>query len=101
MPIKMVSMWVHGPRYFDVSYTVDLGDGITVVPHIGNQIVKNNATSYTDYALTLNKDVDGLVLSASVIGTNFKSRHGALTLPGSGTKELSGSTLVLGLKKNF
>ena len=88
-------------RYFDVSYTIDLGDGITVVPHIGNQIVKNNATSYTDNALTVNKDMDGLVLSAAVIGTNFKSRHGAFTLPGSGTKELSGTTLVLGLKKNF
>jgi uncharacterized protein (TIGR02001 family) len=88
-------------RYLDVSYTIDLGNGMTLVPHIGDQLVKNNATSYTDYALTLNKDIDGLVLSAALIGTNYKSRHGAYTLTGSGNKELSGSTLVLGLKKNF
>ncbi len=88
-------------RYLDVSYTIDLGNGMTLVPHIGDQLVKNNATSYTDYALTLNKDIDGLVLSAALIGTNYKSRHGNFTLTGSGTKELSGTTLVLGLKKNF
>ena len=88
-------------RYLDISYTVDLGNGLTLVPHIGDQLVKNNATSYTDYALTLNKDIDGLVLSAALIGTNYKSRHGDYVLTGSGTKELSGTTLVLGLKKNF
>lgn len=88
-------------RYLDISYTVDLGNGLTLVPHIGDQLVKNNATSYTDYALTLNKDMDGLVLSAALIGTNYKSRHGDYVLTGSGTKELSGTTLVLGLKKNF
>ena len=89
-------------RYFDVSYTVDFGNGLTLVPHIGEQIVKNNDTSYTDYALTLNKDMDGLVLSAALISTNFKSRHGVnATLTGSGDKSLSGTTLVLGLKKNF
>ena len=88
-------------RYFDLSYTIDLGNGMTLVPHIGDQLVKNNATSYTDYALTLNKDIDGLVLSAALIGTNYKSRHGAYVLDGSGSKELSGTTLVLGLKKNF
>lgn len=88
-------------RYLDISYTVDLGNGLTLVPHIGDQLVKNNPTSYTDYALTLNKDINGLVLSAAVIGTNYKSRHGDYLLTGTGTKELSGSTLVLGLKKNY
>jgi uncharacterized protein (TIGR02001 family) len=90
-------------HYIDLSYTLDLGDGLTLVPHVGEQIIKNNTgLNYTDYALTLNKDINGLVLSAAVIGTTFKSRNGAdAVLAGSGDKSLSGSTLVLGLKKNF
>jgi len=41
------------------------------------------------------------VLSATLLGTDYKTRYGSYTLPGSGAKELSGSALVLGVKKNF
>jgi uncharacterized protein (TIGR02001 family) len=52
--------------YVDLSATFDLGTGYTLVPHVGHQAVANNAAaSYTDYALTLNKDL-GNGLSASV-----------------------------------
>ncbi len=88
-------------RYLDLSYTLDLGNGLTVVPHLGDQYVANNATSYSDYSIAVNKDLDGTVISATVLGTNYKNRHGDYVLPGTGTKELSGSALVLGLKKNF
>jgi uncharacterized protein (TIGR02001 family) len=88
-------------RYLDVSYTLDLGDGLTIVPHLGNQYVANNAGSYTDYAIAVNKDMEGTVLSATLLGTDYKTRNGSYFLPGSGTKELSGSALVLGVKKNF
>ncbi len=88
-------------RYLDVSYTLDLGDGLTIVPHLGNQYVANNAGSYTDYAISVNKDMEGTVLSATLLGTDYKTRNGSYFLPGSGTKELSGSALVLGVKKNF
>jgi len=88
-------------RYLDVSYTLDLGDGLTIVPHVGNQYVANNAGSYTDYAIAVNKDMEGTVLSATLLGTDYKTRNGSYFLPGSGTKELSGSALVLGVKKNF
>ena len=88
--------------YLDVSATFDLGDGMSVVPHIGSQTVKNNNGSYTDYSLAFNKDFDGLVLSATLLGTNWKSKWGsAYTLPGSGSKDLGGTTVVVGLKKNF
>ena len=88
--------------YLDISATFDLGSGMSIVPHIGSQTVKNNAGSYTDYSLAFNKDFDGLVLSATLLGTNWKSKYGSdLTLPGSGSKNLSGNTVVLGLKKNF
>jgi hypothetical protein len=87
----------------DLSYTFDFGDGLTLVPHIGDQYVANNPDSYDDYSLALNKDMgDGLVLSATVLGTNFKSRQGAaIMLPGSGSKDLGAANLVLGIKKTF
>ena len=86
-----------GSGYLDLSATFDLGNGFSVVPHLGRQSIKN-FTSYTDYSLALNKDIDGLVLSATVIGTNKKN---FFVLPGSGSKDLGGTTLVLGIKKNF
>jgi uncharacterized protein (TIGR02001 family) len=92
-----------GSRYLDLSYTFDFGDGLTLVPHVGSQYVANNPASYEDYSLALNKDMgDGLVLSATALGTNFKTRQGAAyILPGSGGKDLGAANLVLGIKKSF
>ena len=46
--------------YLDVSANVDLGDGLTLTPHVGHQTVKHNsAASYTDYSLTLAKGFAG------------------------------------------
>jgi uncharacterized protein (TIGR02001 family) len=90
-----------GSGYLDLSATVDLGNGWSVVPHIGHQNI-NNFTSYKDYSFTVNKDIDGLVLSGALIGTNIKSKTGAAaTLPGSGSKDLGKGDLVLSIKKNF
>lgn len=90
-----------GSEYLDLSATFDLGKGWSVVPHLGHQKVKNFA-NYADYSLAVNKDIDGLVLSATLVGTNWKrGTRPEYTLPGSGTRNLSGSTLVLGIKKNF
>jgi uncharacterized protein (TIGR02001 family) len=90
-----------GSGYLDLSATFDLGNGFSVVPHIGRQVVKR-AFNYTDYSVALNKDIDGLVLSATVLGTNIKSKYGtAYMLPGTGSKDLAGAALVLGIKKNF
>ena len=93
-----------GSTYLDLSYTADLGEGLTLVPHYGNQVVANNSSlSYSDFSLALNKDIgDGVVLSATALGTNFKSKNGAAyTLPQTGGKDLGSTTLVLGVKKNF
>lgn len=90
-----------GSGYLDLSATFDLENGWSVVPHLGHQKIKNGS-SYSDYAATVNKDIDGLVLSAAFIGTNIKSKYGsALTLPGSGNKDLGKGGLVLSIKKNF
>ena len=59
--------------YLDLSATFDLGSGFSLVPHVGRQTIRSSAPSanYTDYALTVSKDVvPGLTLSAAAIGTN-------------------------------
>ena len=85
--------------YLDVSATFDLGNGLSLVPHVGRQLVKNNSLySYTDYALTLNKDLgNGFVVSGAVLGTDAKS--GAYVSPSN--KNLGRDGVVLSVKYNF
>ena len=87
--------------YLDLSATLDLGDGYTLVPHLGRQNVEgtgNDKYSYTDYALTLGKDLgNGLAASAALIGTDAKS--GAYVSPAG--KDLGKATVVVGLKYTF
>lgn len=63
-----------GSTYVDLSMAIDLGNGMTLTPHIGRQTVKNNGPwSYTDYALTFAKDLgNGVTLTAAAIGTDAK-----------------------------
>ncbi len=83
--------------YLDLSASFDLGDGMSIVPHIGHQSVKHLAVaSYTDYSLTFAKDFSGLALSAALVGTDAKK--GAYVGAG---KDLSKTSLVVGLKKTF
>ena len=90
-----------GSGYLDLSGTFDLGNGLSLVPHIGAQRIKNFGT-YHDVSLTLAKDWSGTVLSGAIVSTDWSHRFGAdYTLPGSGTKDLAGTTLVVGIKQNF
>ena len=87
-----------GSGYLDLSATFDLGDGYSLVPHLGHQVVANTNGSYSDYALTLNKDLgDGLSASAAAIATNV-SNNAAFTVNGYNTAK---STLVVGVKYTF
>jgi len=95
-----------GSGYLDLSATFDIGNGLSVVPHIGRQsIAKFSDYSYTDYSLTLAKDMDGLVLSAALVGTdakkNIRGNLNSLAYPSPSGKNLGRSSLVLGVKKNF
>ena len=58
--------------YLDLSAAFDLGNGFTLTPHAGRQMVKNTvAATYSDYALTLSKDLgNGLTASAALVGTD-------------------------------
>ena len=88
--------------YFDLSATFDVS-GFSVTPHIGYQKVSGNSDfSYTDYALTVSKDVAGFGLSAALIGTDTKSIGGikAYASPANG-KDLGKAGLVLAVKKTF
>jgi len=91
-----------GSGYLDLSAAFDVGNGFSVVPHIGWQRIKGFGT-YRDYSLALNKDFGGgLTGSAAIVGTNWEDRFGfPYTLPGSGTKDLGKAGLVLGVKYTF
>ena len=84
--------------YVDLSANFDLGDGFTLVPHYGYQKVKNVVdASYSDYALTLNKDLgNGLTASAALVGTNANEPFYTLL-----NKYNGKSGAVLGLKYAF
>lgn len=88
-----------GSGYFDVAANFDLGDGMTLTPHIGHQTVKHaSVASYTDYSVTLAKDFSGLVLSGAIVGTDADKSFYASPANG---KFLGKTSLVVGLKKTF
>lgn len=91
-----------GSGYLDLSATIDLGSGFTLVPHVGHQTVDGvagNVGNYTDYALTLAKDFgNGLSVTAAAIGSNAKRAF--YTNPPDG-KNLGKSTFVVGVKYSF
>ena len=88
-----------GSTYFDLTATFDLGGGYTLAPHLGRQDIKNGSIySYTDYALTLGKDLGkGLTASAAVIGTDAKT--GSYKTPAG--KQTGKAGLVVGIKYAF
>lgn len=99
----------NGSRYYDLSATFDLGDGYSLVPHIGRQTIPNqtvaggivgNAADYTDIALTLAKDMgNGLVVSAAAVAT---TAYDQFYFNGNGDKKAIGkSAAVIGLKYSF
>ncbi len=59
--------------YLDLSATFDLGNGWSVVPHVGRQNVKgiSSAASYTDYSVSVSKDFGkGLSATLAAVGTD-------------------------------
>ncbi len=89
-----------GSNYLDLSANIDLGNGLTLTPHVGRQEIKNNAGySYTDYALTLTKDL-GKGLSASLMAVGTDAQKSAYT-PTSVNKYLGKDALVAGIKYTF
>ena len=89
-----------GSTYWDLSATFDLGNGYSFVPHAGHQKVVNNTTSYTDVALTLNKDLgDGLSASVSAISTNGKGKSDFASY--ASNYDVAKNAVVVGVKYSF
>ena len=88
-----------GSGYLDLTYTADLGNGLTLAPHYGRQDVRHNGfSSYNDFALTLGKDFGkGFNLSATLLGTD--ANKAAYVSPAG--KALGKSTVTAMLKYNF
>lgn len=86
-----------GSGYLDLSASFEIGKGLTLVPHIGRQTIRNSsASNYTDYSITLNKDFgNGFSASAAAVSTDTK-----LYVTSTG-KNKGSSGLVLGAKYSF
>ena len=88
--------------YLDLSATFDVA-GFAFTPHIGYQKIKgpfSDVATYTDYALNVSKDFNGLVVSGAIVGTDA-DKNFYRSPPNRGNKKLGDTTLVLGVKYNF
>lgn len=89
-----------GSTYYDLSATFDLGSGYSVVPHVGYQAIEGSANkdySYTDYSVTLAKDLGkGLSATIAAVGTDGKA-----SLYKVNGRQLEAATVVLGVKYTF
>ena len=87
--------------YLDLSATFDVGNGFSVVPHIGHQRIAgsgNGIYSYTDYSVTVAKDFgNGLAVTAAVVGTD--ADKGSYYTPAG--KFTGKAGVVVGLKYSF
>jgi uncharacterized protein (TIGR02001 family) len=89
-----------GSQYLEAAATFDLGNGFSVTPHVGRQLIPNQASpaDYTDFSLTFTKDF-GNGLSASVAGVGTDAKDGFYKV---GAFDNLGKTgLVVGVKYSF
>lgn len=100
----------NGSRYWDLSANFDLGNGFTLVPHVGKQTIPNqssgtkigNAADYMDYALTLNKDFgNGLSASVAAVGTDTKENEFYQATQNGQNRWLGKSGVLVGVKYTF
>jgi uncharacterized protein (TIGR02001 family) len=83
-----------GSIYLDLTANFEVG-GFTLTPHIGGQRVKRNTSfSYKDWSLGVSKDFSGVLVSATLVGTDTDNYVGM-------GKNLGKTGLVLGAKYSF
>lgn len=90
-----------GSQYLEVAASFDVGNGFSITPHLGRQTIPNqtgSAGDYTDYALTVNKDLgNGLSASLTLLGTDAKDAFYKVAP----VDNLGKSGLLVGLKYSF
>ena len=88
-------------QYLEVAASFDVGNGFSITPHLGRQTIPNQTASagdYTDYALTVNKDLgNGLSASLTLLGTDAKDSFYKVAP----VDNLGKSGLLVGLKYSF
>jgi uncharacterized protein (TIGR02001 family) len=90
----------NGSRYFDLSATFDLGNGFSITPHVGRQLIPNQASpaDYTDFSLTVSKDFGkGITASLALVTTDAKDGFYKV----GSVDNLGKNGLVAGLKYSF
>ena len=89
-------------KYFELNASFDVGDGWAIVPHLGRQTVKNlSVASYTDYSLGVTKDISGVVVGLTVVGTNADDNFYVPGPSANSSKFLGKNGVVLSVKKTF
>ncbi len=96
-----------GSQYFDLSAAYDMTNGFVLTPHIGRQLIPNQAPlngNYTDFSITLSKDF-GNGFSGSVAAMTNNAQTGTKDSPGfyrdAKQEVFSGDTIVIGVKYTF
>ena len=88
-------------QYLEVAASFDVGNGFSITPRLGRQTIPNQTASagdYTDYALTVNKDLgNGLSASLTLLGTDAKDAFYKVAP----IDNLGKSGLLVGLKYSF
>lgn len=92
-----------GSAYLDLNYNFDLGSGVTLGTHVGHMAVKRYSDlSYTDFKLSLSKEMYGLVVTGAAIGTDAKRDfYQAANAAGQNPKRLGTTGFVLTIGKTF
>lgn len=91
-----------GSYYGDISANFDIGQGITLTPHIGYQHVQDIANaSYGDYSITAAKDWFGMSFSLAYVTTDADRNFYVPGPVANSTKFLGKSALVFAVKKTF
>lgn len=97
-----------GSNYLELNANYDMGDGWTLIGHVGHQKVKNQgAASYTDWKVGASKDVGFGVVSLTYSDTDAKGSCSPVEaycwakFDGSSPKNVAAGTAVLSFNKTF
>lgn len=94
-----------GSGYLDLYANYEVIPKLTLGAHVGHQSVANGGTAslaYTDYKLSVGKDINGYVLGAAYVKTNLPTTATTITNANSGTtKDIGNGTVVLSLSRSF
>ncbi len=92
-----------GTTYLDLNYNFELADNLQLGLHVGHTNVRNySALSYTDYKVSLSKNLAGMSWNIAWVGTNAdRNYYQASNSAGSNPKKTSANTLLLSVSKTF